>query len=582
MPRTRGKTLHATLPIAETSFDPGVRVRRRLRGGHRQRHRGDARLRLPRAAGQARAAHARGDAGRGGGRQGLHVTVKKRNLLHAGPGLQAGKPRELHGGRSRISAEAHPRPRGQVAVALDARGQDRRRRRSARASGRPASSTMTRRSPGCEVVDRYTLQDSPQGSPTCAFSTCLPFPTPRDGARSRRGVWQRHRRASGRHGTVHAWQLQAQLVHRTAGQSGIPRSHLRARRAHSGDRRSRSPQRSRASGCRSCPAHRHQHHGGRPGALARVPQWRDRLSRPPAVRTREQALADGKLLPALAAKGILHQALLRPNVVFTYFNMEDPVVGGYTPEHIALRRAIGMAFNDDEAIRVLYSRPRACPPTDRSRPTSPASIPKLKTPAQVYDPAAARALLDKFGYKDRDGDGYRETPDGKPLVIERWSPPDSFDARDATNCGRRTWTRSASGVTSEIRQDAGTAQDGPQGQDPDARRRLECRLSGRRELHAAALRPERRAGQLCALQPAGIQQAVRRGAPPARFTGTHASVRPDDRAGASPTRRGGADSTTSRTRWHIRGCATTCRIRSASQAVDVSWTSTRRSARRAG
>ena len=33
--------------------------------------------------------------------------------------------------------------------------------------------------------------------------------------------------------------------------------------------------------------------------------------------------------------------------------MEDPVVGGYTPERVALRRAISMAYNDDEAIRVL-------------------------------------------------------------------------------------------------------------------------------------------------------------------------------------------------------------------------------------
>jgi ABC-type transport system substrate-binding protein len=32
-------------------------------------------------------------------------------------------------------------------------------------------------------------------------------------------------------------------------------------------------------------------------------------------------------------------------------------------------------------------------------------------------------LLDRFGYKDRDGDGYRETPEGKPLVLEFWSPP---------------------------------------------------------------------------------------------------------------------------------------------------------------
>ena len=68
----------------------------------------------------------------------------------------------------------------------------------------------------------------------------------------------------------------------------------------------------------------------------------------------DQLLDDGKLKPALAAKGIQHELLLRPNTWWAYFNMEDPVVGGYTPEKIALRRAIGMAFDDQEFIRVLY------------------------------------------------------------------------------------------------------------------------------------------------------------------------------------------------------------------------------------
>ena len=35
-----------------------------------------------------------------------------------------------------------------------------------------------------------------------------------------------------------------------------------------------------------------------------------------------------------------------------------------------------------------------------------------------YDVARAKALLDIYGYVDRDGDGWREQPDGKPLVIE--------------------------------------------------------------------------------------------------------------------------------------------------------------------
>lgn len=34
-----------------------------------------------------------------------------------------------------------------------------------------------------------------------------------------------------------------------------------------------------------------------------------------------------------------------------------------------------------------------------------------------YDPDKAKKLLDKLGYKDRDGDGFREDPNGKPFVI---------------------------------------------------------------------------------------------------------------------------------------------------------------------
>ena len=138
----------------------------------------------------------------------------------------------------------------------------------------------------------------------------------------------------------------------------------------------------------------------------------------------DQALTTGKLKPELAAKGILHQVLVRPNVTFTYFNMEDPVVGGYAPPRIALRRAIGMAFNNEEAVRVLY-KGRALPTNGPIPPDIAGFNPKLKTNAQLFDPAAAKALLDKFGYKDRDGDGYRENPEGKALVIERWSPPTS-------------------------------------------------------------------------------------------------------------------------------------------------------------
>jgi oligopeptide transport system substrate-binding protein len=140
----------------------------------------------------------------------------------------------------------------------------------------------------------------------------------------------------------------------------------------------------------------------------------------------DEALANGKLRPALKTKGIHHEELLRPNTRFAYFNMEDPTVGGYTPEKIALRRAIGMGYNVGEFIRVIL-KGRGVPAMGPLPPDVVGYDPELKTNAQLYDPAAARALLDRFGYKDRDGDGYREMPDGKPLILERWSSPRSID-----------------------------------------------------------------------------------------------------------------------------------------------------------
>ena len=34
-----------------------------------------------------------------------------------------------------------------------------------------------------------------------------------------------------------------------------------------------------------------------------------------------------------------------PSLSFTFFNLDDPVVGGYTPEKIALRRAMILGFD---------------------------------------------------------------------------------------------------------------------------------------------------------------------------------------------------------------------------------------------
>jgi ABC-type transport system substrate-binding protein len=168
---------------------------------------------------------------------------------------------------------------------------------------------------------------------------------------------------------------------------------------------------------------------------------------PPALI--DELLVDGKLRPELAAQGIRHEASLRPNTYWFYFNMEDPLVGGYTPEKIALRRAIGMGYDAAEALRVLQ-KGRGILAQSLVPPGIAGYDPNWNLGAQVYDPAAARALLDRFGYKDRDGDGFRELPDGKPLILERWSVPTSAQ-READELWKKNMD--AIGIKLAIRKD---------------------------------------------------------------------------------------------------------------------------------
>ena len=137
-----------------------------------------------------------------------------------------------------------------------------------------------------------------------------------------------------------------------------------------------------------------------------------------------RALDGTKLKPEFAARGIVHHRFGAPTLTYTYFSLEDPTVGGYTKERIALRRAIAMGFNTDELIRVLFNG-HALPATQLLPPGVQGHDPSVPVKS-LYDPAAARVLLDRFGFKDRDGDGYREMPDGKPLTVVRGTLPESW------------------------------------------------------------------------------------------------------------------------------------------------------------
>jgi ABC-type transport system substrate-binding protein len=126
-------------------------------------------------------------------------------------------------------------------------------------------------------------------------------------------------------------------------------------------------------------------------------------------------LADDKLKPEYAARGIVRHAFIEPFLFFVDFNMEDPVVGGMSNDKIALRRAIAMGLNTQNLIDVVYAGQGQ--PANQMIPPGVSGHDPTVSARSLHDPAAAQALLDRFGYKNRDADGYRKTPDGKPLTV---------------------------------------------------------------------------------------------------------------------------------------------------------------------
>jgi oligopeptide transport system substrate-binding protein len=136
-----------------------------------------------------------------------------------------------------------------------------------------------------------------------------------------------------------------------------------------------------------------------------------------------QVLPGGKLAPNLARQGIHVFRELQPEITYFAFNMNDVVqggqpnpVGGYTPERIALRRAMVLAYDREAEIDIV----RKGQAIGAQSPVAPGVVgydPDFNSGAQDHDVPKAKALLDMFGYTDRDNDGCRETPQGAPLVI---------------------------------------------------------------------------------------------------------------------------------------------------------------------
>ncbi|MCW5610270.1 MAG: bicyclomycin resistance protein [Rubrivivax sp.] len=156
------------------------------------------------------------------------------------------------------------------------------------------------------------------------------------------------------------------------------------------------------------------------------------------------AMPGGRLAPNLAKRGIRAERVVMPSTYYTMFNMEHPVVGGYAPERVALRRAVGLAIDVGREIALLRHGAAVAA-------QSPVAVhlsgydPAWRSEMSEYNPAKARALLELYGWRDRDGDGWRETPEGAPLTLEVATQPgqdmrryDELMKRDMSAVGLRT------------------------------------------------------------------------------------------------------------------------------------------------
>jgi len=137
------------------------------------------------------------------------------------------------------------------------------------------------------------------------------------------------------------------------------------------------------------------------------------------------AMPGGQLAPFLARRGVIGQEALTPTVSYLFFNMKDPTIGGYTPEQVALRRAISLAMDVPRRIALVRGGKARIAHSGISAMTK-GYDPDFRSEMGDYDPVRARALLDLYGFVDRNGDGWRERPDGSPLRLRQATQPDEL------------------------------------------------------------------------------------------------------------------------------------------------------------
>lgn len=106
----------------------------------------------------------------------------------------------------------------------------------------------------------------------------------------------------------------------------------------------------------------------------------------------------------LRSRGVTYRAEPQFDMIFRAFNMEDPLLGGYTEEKRALRRAISLAVDLDEFNQTFYED--LCVVYDGPIPPGMDGHPedgRIEDAPRGPDLARAREELAKAGYPDGEG-----------------------------------------------------------------------------------------------------------------------------------------------------------------------------------
>jgi len=135
------------------------------------------------------------------------------------------------------------------------------------------------------------------------------------------------------------------------------------------------------------------------------------------------AIPGNKLAADFSARGITWDRSVEPEITYYFFNLKDPVLGGYTKEKIALRRALILSYNIQEEIDVIRKSQALADETPV--PAGVVGYDPAYRSLLRYDPVLANQLLDYFGYK-KGADGYRNDPAGRPLTVVLTSEPQAI------------------------------------------------------------------------------------------------------------------------------------------------------------